>query len=115
MVPSHPQHHDLGLTINVPTALIISCLASFRNLFSRRDTRSQAPRYIPASPNQRLLAGKIGGQSEDPNSVTGTFVNISAAETHVHGSDLEGSPIQSDLSMEGIRVKHEVDFTHETR
>lgn len=112
MAPFQFQQYDSGLTITI--ALIISCVASFRSLFSNRDNRPQPARYIPPSSKQRFLAGKSRRQLRDPNALTESFANISALENNSHGSDLEGSPIQSDLSAKGIRVKHEVDLTHET-
>ena len=90
------------------TALIISCVASFRSLFSNH-SRAQPAKYIPPSSKQRFLDEKSRKHIKDPNTLTGTFANISAREIDSQDSD----PERSDVSVEGIRVRHEIDFTHE--
>ena len=94
------------------TALIISCVANSRSLFTNRERRVK---YTPPDTEQQMQADRRERRPRDPYPLTEFITNISDLGTQASGRDLEeGSFSQTDRSSDnGIRVEHEADIVHE--
>lgn len=93
------------------TALIISCVASFRSLFTNREPPM---RHIPSSSEQQVQGDKREKRPRDPYPMTEFLITISESGTQALGRDPGESFSQSDESLDdGFRVVHEFNFGHE--
>lgn len=98
---------------NFDAALIISCVAISRGLFTNREFRV---RNIPPFIGQQMQADERERRPRDPYPLTEFLTNTSDLGIRASGRDPEeGSFSHTDLSSnDGVRVDHEVNSAYES-